>query len=71
MDDLDAQEILTADDTRFLAGCTEFGKVLTNLKQELARARVEADGVKPDGLLFLQGRIATLKSFINLFEDVI
>lgn len=66
-----AKEILSDDEIRFLAGCSQFESVLNHLSSELVKARAEADTVKTDGLLFLQGRIATLKSFINLFEDVI
>jgi len=64
-------EILTDEDLKNLKSTPEFIKYLTYLKGQLDTARLEVDGVKPDGLPVLQGRIAALKQTINLFEDVL
>jgi len=62
------EEILTNDDILFLKGSPEFGRLIQHLQAEVAGARLEADDISQAGLLALQGRIATLKNIILLFE---
>lgn len=62
--------ILDPKDIEELKLTDAFPKLEAYLYAELRKARIGADTVKPDRLLFLQGRIDTLKQIINLFEDV-
>jgi hypothetical protein len=61
--------ILELKDIEELKLTDAFSKFEGYLLIELRKARIDADTVKPDRLLFLQGRIDTLKHIINLFED--
>ena len=65
-----ATEILTPDDIRFLSGCSQFGKLISEVRGYLDACRLEVDTVHCDKLPELQGRIRAYKNIITIFEEI-
>ena len=62
-------DLLSEEEIKFIRESQAGRKLISELKEILAKTRLEVDDVKPDRLPVLQGRISTFKEILLLLGE--